>query len=480
MFSVYRQAVFWLTLWAADEDRFYTQTKIGTLGEVTMSTPTTAFGRETARDDARDGTRATPAYRGYVLGLLVVVGVVAWVDRNVLAMLLESIKTEFALSDLQLGLLGGVAFGLFYATLGLPVAWLADRYNRSSVLTAAIAIWSAMTVLCGYAVGFVSLFLARVGVGIGEAGAAPPSQALVADYFPRERRGFALGILYLYIPLGFLVGFLSGGWLNQLFGWRTAFLVVGLPGLLIALLLKLTLREPPRRRPAFGRAAATPSLASTAAHFWRHSALRHLPLAGALHGIGAFAAAVWLPSYLIRVHSMTSGEAGTWMALAYGLGGGAGVLLGGWLADRAAKRTGDERWYAWCGAAALLITVPFAVVTYLSSSAGLAIASMMVATTFGHVHLGPLVAMIQNLAGPERRAVAAALYLFLVNLVSTGLGPVLVGGASDFFGNIWGDDALRYALLVVVSLTTLWAALHFALAARTLRTDLARVRAAAA
>lgn len=438
-----------------------------------------AFVRERdSTDEARHAATTATGYRWYVLGLLVVVGVVAWVDRTLFGVLLQSLKGEFGFSDTQLGLLGGVAFGLFYATLGLPVAWLADRYNRSAVLTWALALWSAMTALCGYATGFVSLFLARVGVGVGEAGAAPPSQALVAEYFPPEKRGFALGVLYLYIPLGFLVGFASGGWLNEFFGWRTAFIMLGLPGIVLAVLLKLTLREP-RRADATPK-APTPTLRSTAAHFWRHGALRHLPLAGALHGMGAFAATVWLPAYFQRVHGMTSGEAGTWMAVAYGLGGGIGVLVGGALADRAANKTGDQRWYAWCAAAALTLTLPFAVASYLADTAVPAVGFLIVATVFGHVHLGPLVAMIQNLAGARRRAVAAAFYLFLVNMVSMGLGPVIVGRASDVFGARLGNDALRYSLLAVVGITTAWAVVHFLLAARTLRSDLARVNAAEA
>lgn len=439
-----------------------------------MNTSAAVLRERESSDASHDVSARSSAYRGYVLGLLVVVGVIAWVDRTLFGVLLQSLKGEFGFSDTQLGLLGGVAFGLFYATLGLPVAWLADRYNRSAVLTVALALWSTMTALCGYAVGFVSLFLARVGVGVGEAGAAPPSQALVAEYFPPEKRGFALGVLYLYIPLGFLVGFASGGWLNEFFGWRTAFLVLGVPGVLVAVLLKLTLREPTRAAPAH----ATPTLRSTAAHFWRHGALRHLPLAGALHGMGAFAATVWLPAYFQRVHGMTSGEAGTWMAVAYGVGGGIGVLVGGALADRAANKTGDQRWYAWCAAAALTLTLPFAVASYLADDALPAVAFLIVATVFGHVHLGPLVAMIQNLAGARRRAVAAAFYLFLVNLVSMGLGPVIVGRASDVFGASLGNDALRYSLLAVVGVTTAWAVVHFLLAARTLRGDLARVKAA--
>ena len=194
-------------------------------------------------------SHASPRYRAYVLALLIAVGVVGWVDRNVFAVLLQSIKIEFALSDTALGLLGGVAFGVFYAALGLPVAWLADRYDRRTLLAGALALWSVFTAACSLATGAVSLFFTRVAVGIGEAGGAPPSVSLVADYFPRERRAFALGLLYLYIPLGFVVGYLLGGWLNELVGWRAACLWLGLPGIALAVLVRLTLREPPRIAP---------------------------------------------------------------------------------------------------------------------------------------------------------------------------------------------------------------------------------------
>src|SRR5690606_24314667 len=172
---------------------------------------------------------ATSAYRGYVLALLIAVGVVGWVDRNVFAVLLESIKLDLGLSDTELGLLGGAAFGVFYAAVGLPVAWLADRTNRSLLLAFALGLWSLMTAACGLATSFMTLFLARMGVGIGEAGGSPPSQSLVSDYFPPERRALALGVLYLYIPLGFVVGFALGGWLGETLGWRLAFVAIGLP-----------------------------------------------------------------------------------------------------------------------------------------------------------------------------------------------------------------------------------------------------------
>ena len=420
----------------------------------------------------------TRAYRGYVLGLLVVVGVVGWVDRNVFAVLLESIKLDLGLSDTELGLLGGAAFGVFYAAVGLPVAWLADRGNRSLLLAAALGLWSLATAACGLAAGFASLFLARMGVGIGEAGGAPPSQSLVSDYFPPERRAFALGILYLYIPLGFLVGFALGGWLGETLGWRLAFAAVGLPGVVLAIVLLLTLKEPPR---GYSEGVAAPpsrtAFIATLRWFLARPSLRHLPLAGAAHGIGAFAAAVWLPSYFVRIFGVGPAEAGVWMAIAYGCGGGIGVLCGGYLADRLVQHRGDARWYAWGSAAAVAASAPCAMLLYLTDHAGLAVAALLVATTFGHMFIGPVTAMMQSLAGLERRATAAAVYLLLVNLVSMGLGPVSVGFVSDVLGPRLGADALRFALLGIVTATALWAAAHLLCVAKTLRDDLERARA---
>jgi predicted MFS family arabinose efflux permease len=418
---------------------------------------------------------ASSCYRAYVLALLIAVGVVGWVDRNVFAVLLESMKRDLAFTDTQLGLLGGAAFGVFYAAVGLPVAWLADRYSRRSLIAAAIALWSGMTALCGAANGFTSLLLARVGVGIGEAGGSPPSQSLVADYFPPDRRAFALGVLYLYIPLGFLIGYAAGGWLADQLGWRLTFAVVGLPGLLLAVVVRLTLRDPPRGF-SEGRhvSGAPPSIGSTLLLFWRTRSLRNLAAAGAAHGIGAFAAAVWVPSFLARAFGLSSTEVGALMALAYGGAGGVGVLCGGYVLDHVVRRTGDRRWYSWGSALAIAAALPPALLLYTTDSVTSAALGLIGAALFGHLFLGPVTAQIQTLVEPRRRAVAAAVYLFLVNLLSMGLGPVAVGFASDRFGALLGGDALRYALAAIVALTSVWAAAHFALAARTLPSDLAR------
>jgi MFS family permease len=424
-----------------------------------------------------DGSRKARAYRAYVLAVLVTVGIVGWVDRNVFAVLLQSVKVDLSLSDTELGLLGGVAFGVFYAGVGLPVAWLADRFARAPLIAVALGLWSLMTAACGLAGGFTSLFLARVGVGIGEAGGSPSSQSLIADYFPPERRARALGVLYLYIPCGFVVGYLSGGWLNDIVGWRLAFLLVGLPGVALALVVRFTLLEPPRGH-AEGACAAepAPNLASTLRYFLSRPALRYLPLAGAVHGIGAFAAALWLPAYFIRTFAVTSTTAGAWMAIAYGCGGTVGVVCGGYCADAVVRRSGDARWYAWGSAGVIAATLPCSLLIYLAESPFVVVASLVVSTLLGHMFLGPVAALVQNLAGLRRRATAAAFYLFLVNLVSMGLGPVTVGVASDYFSARFANGALRYALFSVVVTTTVLASIIFVLAARTLRRDLELAR----
>ncbi len=417
---------------------------------------------------------ASRLYRFYVLGVLLIVGVFSWVDRQVFAIVLESIKHDLLLSDTQLGLLGGIAFGLFYAAIGLPIAWLADRSNRRNIIAGAVALWSAMTALCGLASGFASLFITRMGVGIGEAGAAPPSQSLLSDYFPPQRRGLALGILYTYVPLGYVVAFATGGWLNQTYGWRWTFSLFGLPGLLLALLVATTVRELPRgsadtiqnREPA-------PPMLDTVRHFLGCRSLRNIALAGALHGIGAFGASVWMPAYFMRVHGMSSAQIGSALALIMGTAGLAGALTGGYVVDRLVARTGNVRWYARVPSLAALGLIPFTLLMYSTSGSAAALLLYIVPAFLNHVLLGPVTATIQNLVGARRRAMGAAFYLFLVNLISMGLGPFVIGFCSDFFRARYGDDSLRYALLYLVSATSLWASIHFYLASRTLPRDMA-------
>ncbi len=415
------------------------------------------------------------AYPRYVLVILTLVGILSWVDRQVFSIVLESIKREFEFSDTQLGLVGGIAFGLFYAAVGLPVAALADRSNRKNIVAGALALWSGMTAVCGMATGFGSLFLARMGLGIGEAGSSPPSQSLVSDYFPPERRGFAMGVLYTYVPLGYVVAFSVGGWLNYAYGWRSTFLALGLPGLLLAAVVYSTVREPRRGNSetvALAAAGQPPSLFATLRFFLKRPSLRHITIGGAVHGLGAFGAAVWLPAFFMRKHGMNSAEIGAQLALIMGTAGLAGTLLGGYLADRVAARTGDFRWYMKLPGTMLLVSIPFTVLMYFWPSSKGALILYVLPVLSNHMILGPVVASLQNLAGVRRRAMAAAFYLFLVNLISMGAGPLIIGIISDVLGTARGAESLRVALVCLVSVSCAWAAIHFLIAARSMRQDL--------
>lgn len=419
------------------------------------------------------GFSVSHAYRNYVLILLLVVGIFNFVDRQILAILLESIKREFNFSDTQLGLLGGIAFALFHVIAGIPIAWLADRYNRRNIIAAALGIWSAMTAMCGLAVGFWSLFLTRVGVGIGEAGGGPPSQSLISDYYPPERRGSALAVLGTMFPLGGLAGFLIGGWVTQFYGWRAAFMVVGVPGVVLALIVWLTLREPPRGHSDHVKLSKpAPSILSSLKYFGRRTSFIHLCLAAALFGMAAWGGTTWVPAFFIRIHGMSPAAVGTWLALIIGIAGVAGALIGGSVTDRVAEAKQDARWYVWIPGMSLLAAVPFAFVVYLWPTPIPALLCMFVPMVLANVFIGPTAAMIMGVAGVQRRAMASALYVLLINLVGMGLGPLAVGVISDIFSADYGVNALRYSILTLVLVANTWAAIHFMLAGKTLREDL--------
>jgi predicted MFS family arabinose efflux permease len=422
--------------------------------------------------------RPSNAYLRYVLALLWVVSLLRFVDLQVIAVLLEPIKAEFELSDTQLGLLTGIAFALFYATLGIPIAWLADRYNRRNIIAVAMGLWSFMTVLCGMATGFVSLFLARIGVGIGEAGGLPPSASLVSDYFRPERRARIFAVLASAVPLGVFVGFLLGGWVAEFYGWRAAFIVAGAPGILVALVLWLTLREPPRGfSDKRGAAEPAPPFKETLRYLAGLKSYRQIVLGTAIVTLGAVGSGIWIPSFFIRTHGMGIAEIGTWLAFIYGGGGAIGTISGGFLAEYLTEKTGDQRWYVWVCAIATACLLPFAFFVYLWPHPVPALLVHIGTTILMHMFMGPVGGTVQNLAGPGRRAMAAAINLLMVNLIALGLGPLIVGAASDYFSASYGTDALRYSILTVVVIAFSWASLHFYLASRTLRQDLASAQA---
>ncbi len=417
----------------------------------------------------RSGAAAASSSRSYVLGILVVVYVFNFVDRQILSILLEPIKLDLELSDTELGFLSGVAFAIFYATLGMPIARIADKTSRTNVIAVCLSLWSLMTALCGLASNFIQLLLARVGVAVGEAGGSPPSHSLISDYFPPESRATALSIYSLGIPIGTMFGLLIGGWINEFFGWRLAFMVVGLPGILLAIIFKLTVREP--ARPEVAKAAANTSVRLVARYLWRQKSFVHLSIGAALHAFVGYGFLTWNPAFFIRSHGLETGEIGTNLALISGIVGGVGTFFGGWLADKLAPR--DLRWYMWVALIGLVMTVPFVVIVYLLDSHVFAFALMTIPTFFGALYLGPSFAATQSLVPAHMRAVAAAVLLFIINIIGLGLGPQVIGIISDLLYPTFASESLRYSL-VIVAVLNLVAAIHYWKAGKTLVADFAR------
>ncbi|MFU8815257.1 MAG: spinster family MFS transporter [Pseudomonadales bacterium] len=408
--------------------------------------------------------------RRYALGVLVVVYTFNFIDRQILSILLEPIKQDLGLSDTQLGLLTGFAFAAFYATLGIPIARYADRSNRRNLIAWALALWSGMTAVSGFAQNFWHLLLARIGVGVGEAGCSPPAHSIIADYYPAHRRATALGIYSLGIPVGILFGFLAGGWINEFFGWRVAFFVVGVPGIALAVVVRFSMREP-RRGMAEGRTVTSeqPGIMETFRYLWEKRSFRHLAFGGALTAFVGYGVVTWMPAFLMRTHGMQTGEIGTWLGLILGIPGGIGIALGGYLADRYGAR--DTRWFLWIVTVALLAAMPFAVGVYFAQSPYLALLLLVIPVALGNFYQATTFAQTQGLVTLRMRAVAAAVLLFILNIIGLGLGPQFTGILSDLLRPQYGDDSLRWALMIC-SLVNIWAAYHFYMAGKYLKHDL--------
>jgi predicted MFS family arabinose efflux permease len=412
----------------------------------------------------------SPAVRNYALSVLVVVYTFNFIDRQILSILLEPIKQDLGLTDSALGMLTGFAFALFYATLGIPIARFADRGNRRNLIALALTIWSGMTALSGLAQNFWHLLLARIGVGVGEAGCSPPAHSMIADYFPAENRATALGIYSLGIPFGILFGFIAGGWLNEFFGWRVAFFVVGIPGVLLALLVRYTLREPPRGM-AEGRVAEVeqPTVMETFRFLWSKRSFRHMAVGGGLTAFVGYGVVTWVPSFLIRSYGMSTGDVGTYLGLILGIPGGIGIALGGYLADRYGAR--DTRWYLWVVAVALIACVPLSFGVYLSATAFASLIFLIIPILLGNFYQATTFSQTQGLVSLRMRSVAAAVLLFILNIIGLGAGPQAVGILSDVLQPQYGDESLRYALLIL-SLVNVWSAYHYYLAGKYLKDDL--------
>ncbi|MGB2256212.1 MAG: spinster family MFS transporter, partial [Spongiibacter marinus] len=343
----------------------------------------------------------------YALFILTIVYSFNFIDRQLLAILQESIKAELLLSDTQLGLLTGFAFALFYVTAGIPIARWADAGNRRNIVALAVFIWSFMTAISGLVQNYLQLLLARIGVGVGEAGGSPPSHSMISDMFPAERRASALGFYSTGVSIGILFGFLMGGWLNEFFGWRVAFFVVGVPGVLLALVVRYTLREP-RRGLSENRDDNPEPVAvkEVVALLWSRRSFRHMAWAGALSAFAGYSVANWSASFIIRSYGMSTGELGTWLALIIGIGGAVGVFGGGLLADKLAAK--DTRWYVLLPALAGVISLPFAAGVYLVDNVYASLLLMIIPAIQSNVFLGNTLAVSHSLVGLRMRAMASA------------------------------------------------------------------------
>lgn len=400
--------------------------------------------------------------RSLTLALLTIVYFFSYMDRYILAILLELIKADLALTDTQLGLLSGLAFAIFYATLGIPVAWLADRKSRRDIIAVSLMLWSLMTALCGLAQNYIQLLVFRIGVGVGEAGSSPPSHSMIADLYPPEKRSSAMAIYATGVVLGGGFGTMIGGFIASYYGWRTAMMAVGLPGIILAIIVRLFVVEPRRGLSEPGPRSdgeAMPKLSAGIRSLIATPAALHLVLAVTVTSMIGYATTAFSLSYLQRSFGMSVMAISTIVAPVLALTGAAGGVIGGRIADAAGKRWGLHV-QSWMVAILKLLALPFTVIFYVSGSFPLAFGSIIISYLLASSYLGPTFSLIQGLAPVRMRAVWAALTLLIINLIGLGVGPSMVGVLSDLLAPQFGADSLRYAMLVVVLLTP-WAIWHY-------------------
>jgi predicted MFS family arabinose efflux permease len=414
--------------------------------------------------------------RTRVLTVLVVVYVLNLVDRNLMSILLDPIKRDLGVSDSLMGLLVGPAFAVLYTLAGIPIARLADRHARRVVLAVGLLVWSLATAASGLARSYVQMALARIAVGVGEASASPCAYSMISDVFSPARRSSAIAIYNSGASIGIFAGMALGGLLNDTLGWRNAFLVVGLPGAVFALVVRFWLPEPRRgAADALEDAGAAPALAEVLRYLLRLRSFRHVLAAAGLYSITSYAMITWSPAFLQRVFDLSPGEFGTQLGLAIGVAGVVGALTAGFLADALTRR--DARWLVWIAACGGVAVLPFLVAFAASPSAMLALLVFVPANFFNAWFPSVTQAVGQGLARLRMRALASAIVLFAINIIGLGLGPWLIGISNDLLAPTFGAEAIRYSL-GGVGAVNLWAAAHSLLAARHLRAELARAREA--
>lgn len=416
------------------------------------------------------------SYRYFVLGLLTLVYLFNFVDRQIVNILGKYIIEDLHLSDAQFGLLSGIAFAAIYISVGIPLARWADIGCRRNLIALSLAVWSTMTVICGAAQNFVQMFIARAGVGVGEAGASPASHSMISDIFPANERSTALSIYSLGVYGGLLVGYMAGGYLATLFDWRIAFVIVGAPGIILAIIFRLVVKEPPRGMSEAKKSGETPPFKQVLTVLWSQKSFKHVALGCGLHAFVNYGLGNFFPLFLGRVHDMPIADIGTWLGLSVGLGGLIGVFSGGYLSDKLTNRTGDATWQIKVPMYSTLIAMPFYWVTLLYMDNGYAATvSYFLPCLIGGMYLGPCISITHGLVGLKMRAMASAVLFFVLNLIGLGIGPIATGYISDLLRPEYGDESIRYALSLMVFIN-LWCVFHYYRAARTLKADLAAIQ----
>lgn len=412
------------------------------------------------------------AYQRWLVFVMLLVCLINYADRSVVGAVAEPLRRELGLTDLQLGLLSGLSFALLYSILGIPFARLAERFSRVRIIAAATLAWSVMTVLCGTAGNYAQLLLMRVGVGVGEAGFMAPASSLLGDHYRKDQRAFATSIMMLGVPFGALIGAMSGGIIAQSMGWRWAFIIMGIPGIFIALLVVLTLREPSRGAVEGIQTEEVPPLMTVARQCFSNPTFRHVLVGGTLGGFGLHGLGQFLGVYFVRVHELPYGKAGMLYGLQTFASVGAGLLIGGFLANRLGKS--NLRWYSLIPAIGMFCCVPIYLLAFTAASLSVSVTLIILAGTSLVLHYGPGMAIVQNIATPRTRASTVALYMLVVNAVSMGLGAPLIGFMSDFFAGQVAPTVgavkaqgigLQYALMASTVFYA-WGGLHYLLAQR--------------
>lgn len=418
----------------------------------------------------RPADQYSSGYRRFVLVMLTLVYAFNFIDRQILVILQEPIKRDMGLSDAQLGLLSGFTFAVIYVSAGIPIAYLADRSNRRNIIAVALTVWSGMTAISGLVQSYGQLLLARVGVGLGEAGGSPPAHSMISDYYPPEQRGTALSFYSSGIYIGILLGYAFGGLLAEAFGWRAAFMLVGIPGVLLAAVLLLTVKEPPRGRwDVASRDDHKPSFRETMALLRQRPAFWFIAMGCALTSYVSYGNGNFLPSLLIRNHGMSVADVGLVLSLVAGLSGAIGTFLGGYLGDRLGVN--DKRWYVYVPIlGGLAAFIPYFYVILSENTTGVLVVLAGVSIV-NSLYLGPSIAICHALVPPRMRAVTSAVLFFVLNMIGLGLGPFLTGLASDLLAPTAGDQNLRYAMVITASVGFI-AILMFFIASKRLLVDL--------